>query len=191
MHNYLKDFIIIQFILSSFFFILHLISIDFINVISNIKELNLSNINDFQIFSGNIAILVFLIIILGLSIFFNYIKNSYVRKRKKLVYYIALISFLLFSIISIINSYNIAKIFFEANPIDIINYYPSDTATYIFRASMIFLFVIAIVLLNIGLSFWIHKYIHLINTQSALILLLSLLGFINGVSPIIIFNIRY
>ncbi|KKK56954.1 hypothetical protein LCGC14_3059330, partial [marine sediment metagenome] len=92
MRTYLIGFIIIQFILSSFFFILHLIPIDFVNVLSNIKGLNLSNINDFQIFSGNIAILFFLIIILGLSIFFIYLKNSYVGKRKKLVYYITLIS---------------------------------------------------------------------------------------------------
>lgn len=200
--TYLISFIIIiQFIISSFFFILHLIPIDFVNVFTNIKGLNLSNINDFQIFSGNIAILFFLIIILGLSIFFIYLKNSDVREKKKivyyitdvrekkkLVYYITLISFLLFSIISIINSYDIARIFFEANPIDIIKYYPSDTATYIFRAFMIFLFVIAIVLLNIGFSIWIHKYIHPINTQIALFLLLSLLIFINGLSPMIIFK---
>ena len=177
-------------ILSFFLYVLHLFLLDFQNVLLNIAGLDLSDIDNFFLFSGQIVLIIILLIILGLSLVFLFVKNTYLKSWKKIVYYISLGSFLSFLIISIISSYDIAKIFFEANPIDIINHYPSDTPTYLFRAFMIFLFIIAIGLLNLGLSIFIHKFIIPIKTENSLLFLLLILGmFINILPAIILFNI--
>ena len=56
---------------------------------------------------------------------------------------------------------------------------------------MIVVFVISLIVLNLGFSASIHRYIHPINTQLELILLISLLVLINGLSLMILFNIGY
>lgn len=172
-------------LLSLFFYALHLFLLDFQNVLLNIAGLDLSEINNFFLFSGQMAIIIILLIILGLSIVFIFLRKSYLEGWRKLFYYISLVSFLSFSIISIFSSYDIAKIFFEANPIDIINHYPSDTTTYVFRAIMIALFVIAIVLLNLELSIFIHEFINPIKAEISLMILVV----INLLPATIFFNI--
>lgn len=176
-------------LLSLFFYVSHLFLLDFQNVLLNIAGLDLSEINNFFLFSGQMAIIIILLIILGLSIVFIFLRKSYLERWRKLFYYISLVSFLSFSIISIVSSYDIAKIFFEANPIDIINHYPSDTPTYLFRSFMISLFVIAIVLLNLELSIFIHEFINPIKTEISLMLLFFLGVVINFLPATIFFNI--
>jgi len=180
---YLKILGFIHLCLSLLFFILHFISIDIVNVLANIEGLNLSNINEYFVYSGQIAIIIFLSFILGFGMLSFFLKKSYNQNWRKLIFVLSLISFFLLSIISIINTYDIAKIFFEQNPIDIINLVPSDTPTYSFRAFMIFLFVLIILLLNIGFLIFIHKKIHPLKAKAPLLLIC----FIFNLSIIMIF----
>ena len=90
-------------LLSLFFYALHLFLLDFQNVLLNIVGLDLSDIDNFFLFSGQIAIIIILLIILGLSIVFIFLKNTYLKSRKKILYYVSLGSFLSFLIISIIS----------------------------------------------------------------------------------------
>lgn len=156
-NTYFKILATIHICVSILFFILHLILIDTVNVLMNIEGLNLSNINEYLAFSGQIAIIIILSFILGFSILSMFLEKSYTQGWHKLIFAIALISFLLLSIISIINTFDIAKMFFEENPIDVVNLYPSETPIFIFRALMICLFVVIILLLNTGLLLFIHE----------------------------------
>jgi len=176
--------------LSALFYVPHLIILDFQNVSLNIIDLDLSNIDDFFMYFGQIMMISILLIILVLSVIFIFLEKTYSGILKKLLYYFSLISIISFSALSIISSYDIASIFFEANPIDIINHIPSDTPTYLFRSFMIFLFVISIILLNIGLLFLFHNFIKSFNTfnsEFGLILLLFIIGILINLLPATIF----